>query len=795
MAIIDSVLPLDDGAVPSADDRRAVLASCASQFRHAIHVLVREAIAGSDDLFEFSEHVSESDATNFRHNRDSWLAKFDASLEQLIERRLAGGRRKGRRPDFDASLSSLQVLSAFDQQKQTALHEATAFLTRITRRELAALDLRVELLFDDASSRDVDNPLSPPYLLDAIGVSARGVYPNPRVWRSLMERVVVEIAPGVNRTYIALNRFLADRNVLPEIKAALRARSELRPADDKDLLPAFSKLFADVGPLPTNIEVPEAFASVAAAVAATSAGMPPSPSGAMQPAAPAGFVPAHPSAAGAPPPAGAPVMPGGFAAPAGPGLDGLFPSLDPMMALGSSTPLFAALTQWQRMAPVMVAPVAAGPAAPANALDPATQLPPGMGSVVVPVPLNQIPLIRAAIEDQISSPTDRVTMDVIGLLFDYIFRDASIPDSLRAMFAPLQAPIVKAALLDRAFFADRKHPARRLLDRLAAAAVGATSDPAYLDAFESLAASIVGDICRDFEIDVDVFKHADDRLREFIEAEQAKTATAAGDDVATALAAEEREADRARVLSDLRDKLAGVRLPFDVRSFLETTWADYMTALRQRDGEQGAAYRGALQVLDDLLWSIIAHERTAQKARLAKMIPSLISRLRAGALSQKTEAERAKSFFETLYELHIAAIKPPAAAAKADAARAVPANDGAAAPEHPESGPATIGGLPATTNVHDYVAEMAAGTWFSFATPNGAVTARLHWVSPMRTKYVFTSRSRSRAFVFTPEELAWEIGAGKARLVVEPVPLFDRAVSAALDSLAAKQPKPKPAAA
>jgi hypothetical protein len=61
-------------------------------------------------------------------------------------------------------------------------------------------------------------------------------------------------------------------------------------------------------------------------------------------------------------------------------------------------------------------------------------------------------------------------------------------------------------------------------------------------------------------------------------------------------------------------------------------------------------------------------------------------------------------------------------------------------------------------------------------------------VSPLRSKYLFTSRARSKAIVVTPEELAWQLGAGKASVVVEPVPLFDRAVSAALDSLAARMP-------
>ena len=57
-------------------------------------------------------------------------------------------------------------------------------------------------------------------------------------------------------------------------------------------------------------------------------------------------------------------------------------------------------------------------------------------------------------------------------------------------------------------------------------------------------------------------------------------------------------------------------------------------------------------------------------------------------------------------------------------------------------------------NVHDYVGEMVVGTWLRFDREEGAIDARLTWVSPLRAKYIFTSRSRSHAFVLTPEELA-----------------------------------------
>jgi hypothetical protein len=228
-----------------------------------------------------------------------------------------------------------------------------------------------------------------------------------------------------------------------------------------------------------------------------------------------------------------------------------------------------------------------------------------------------------------------------------------------------------------------------------------------------------------------------------------------------------------------------------VRSFAETTWADYLTALRKIDGPDGETWHGALRTLDDLLWSIVVKERTAQKARLTKMIPGLVSGLRRGCTALALPTERAKSFFDTLYGLHMAAIKPQTEP-RPDAQRAAaptPATGKTQAAIQSESEAVTGASMAQPqTNVHDFVSEMAVGTWLAFGSGAEAVNARLSWVSPLRTKYILTSRSRTQAFVFSPEELAWELGTGRAALVVEPVPLWDRAVSAALDTLAAKRP-------
>ena len=840
----DTVSPAtdEDGKLLlSAQEADALLRKCLALIKAQLHDLVMMSIETTNDLFETNEFVKNDAALLFRNMRGEWVKRFDQAFNDLFEKRLAGGRRKGRRVDHDASLATLRVLNAFDQEQQAALTKGAFHLFRTTRREANALDLRVAVLLREPRAREVDNPFSPAYLLDAMGLTSRELFPDPRIWRPLLVRLIADTTPGINNAYIRVNRFLADRHVLPEIKAELRARSELRPADDSELLPLFMRLFQEAAPtdadklLALNIEVPPAsepsaapegapasfskpaapLAGASPAPAAPSQAAPSAPPTAPAPASqvspptapgpaavPVYYVPTMPApaagVAGAPAAAG--VMTGGdihtlraaglqpapwppssnpyaldvgrpvlaLAAPPA-GAFGL-PQLDPMLALGSLASAVALLDRWQH-------------------IDPGGEIPVGdeaaTGSEHTLLPLNRIPYIRAAIADKIVNSTDKITIDVIGLLFDYIFRDPSIPESLRSIFSRLQVPVLKTALVDRSFFSDRKHPARRLLDHLALAAIGAIGGGGYRKAFELISAGVIDEVCRDFKVDVAVFDAADAKLQEFVDAEQRKAAAALDQEVVAALSVEESEADRSHVRALIRDKLAGRNLPFDVRSFSETTWAEYLTSLRVEGGTQSDDWHAAVQTLDDLLWSITAKERTAQKARLAKMVPPLIRSLRAGGASVEVGDDRMKPFLDAVYELHMAAIKPEAARPAADASDV--------------AGPATVvesDTVQKVGNVHDFVSEMVIGTWMGFKSGDATTTARLSWVSPLRSKYIFTSREQSRAIVLTPEELAWRLGAGKATLVVEPVPLFDRAVSAALDSLAAKKaPEGTPLAA
>jgi hypothetical protein len=174
-----------------------------------------------------------------------------------------------------------------------------------------------------------------------------------------------------------------------------------------------------------------------------------------------------------------------------------------------------------------------------------------------------------------------------------------------------------------------------------------------------------------------------------------------------------------------------------------------------------------------MLWSIAAKERTAQKVRLSRMVPPMVGSLRAGAAAAHASEDRIRRFLDALYELHIAAIKPPPVSSTAPSA-----------PLQPSVSRNIL-------NVHDFVGELVVGTWLAFQRNDTIVNAGLSWISPLHTTYMFTSRSNHIVFSTTPEDLAWDFSAGKVTLIVEPVPLFDRAVSVARDSLAKQRTEPR----
>ncbi|MES2076288.1 MAG: DUF1631 family protein [Pseudomonadota bacterium] len=77
-----------------------------------------------------------------------------------------------------------------------------------------------------------------------------------------------------------------------------------------------------------------------------------------------------------------------------------------------------------------------------------------------------LPGIKDSLPRGSLSRADESTIDLLAAIFETVFGDQNIAQEIRDLIHLLQIPVLKAALVDRDFFFQEEHPARRLIDLL-----------------------------------------------------------------------------------------------------------------------------------------------------------------------------------------------------------------------------------------------------------------------------------------------------------------------------------------
>jgi hypothetical protein len=86
------------------------------------------------------------------------------------------------------------------------------------------------------------------------------------------------------------------------------------------------------------------------------------------------------------------------------------------------------------------------------------------------------------------------------------------------------------------------------------------------------------------------------------------------------------------------------------------------------------------------------------------------------------------------------------------------------------------------------VRDLKVGSWVEFVDDTGTrERAKLSWISPISGKYLFVNRRGLKVADRTAVQLASELLSGRA-MILEEVPLFDRALDAIVDRLRNPQP-------
>lgn len=413
-------------------------------------------------------------------------------------------------------------------------------------------------------------------------------------------------------------------------------------------------------------------------------------------------------------------------------------------------------------------------------LEPLTQLQKGngvvQGSVRFDLPLLEAATIRNVLRSlqqsavmQAASPLDAVLVDAVATLFDAVFDEPGIPDRLKAQIARLQIPVLKAAMLDRSFFARQDHPVRRMLDAIAALAVYLDGDGDGHTRLEAIS-EIVGGVADRFDQDLAIFDAAAAELEDMgatLESALDETASANLEASILTLRRTERAERAPAIVRDLVQRaLDGQTVADAVRVFIQRDWARLLAADYVNEGEQSAHFSSRVETMRELVWSIQPKSDMDARLMLVRILPGLLKRLREGTAEIDLPRQQTDQFFAELVILHANSVR--SAAQPVPLASVAPAET-AEATALPEQGGAPVAhpSPEAPAEVEDAFTEtvraLGKGDWVEFHYEDGTFRwARLAWVSGTKSTYLFSDKDGISSFSIGVHRLADKLRRGEA---------------------------------
>jgi hypothetical protein len=370
---------------------------------------------------------------------------------------------------------------------------------------------------------------------------------------------------------------------------------------------------------------------------------------------------------------------------------------------------------------------------------------------------------------------DFTTIELVAMVFDFVFTDRTLAESMKGVLTHLQIPMLKAALVDRNFFSSKAHPGRMLLNRLAEVGRSWREEEGISDPTYQLVKRVVGEVVHKFDRDMVVFTDAIAALDAFDTSVDAAAAPLEVEQAKTVESEDKQMGADAWARRTVRDRLARAPVPSFVVDFLGGPWLKYLTKLANDHGHSGEPVQRALDDTDLLIDSIKDHFEPEERKRIISRLPKLLTDLRAGCNAVAATEQERKAFFDGMFALHARIFKGVAVELPTTTAGQPEKVEPAKIDIELESAPEDM--------FREIAMEMEKGMWIEMQDDTGKLKlAKLSWISPQRTTYLFTTRQGHKAASLTPTQLAEWFREDRAR-ILESEPVVDRALNVLLSEL------------
>jgi len=398
---------------------------------------------------------------------------------------------------------------------------------------------------------------------------------------------------------------------------------------------------------------------------------------------------------------------------------------------------------------------------------------------------------------------DSDTIDLVGMLFDYITKNVRPDGSTQSLMTKLQVPLLRVALRDKSFFTRRAHPARQLLNAIAETGTHWLDDsegPADRDLVDKMQL-MVDRVTQDFDGDLGLFEEMMGGLSQHMHTLARKAEVTERRHVDAAKGREKLAVARQRAGNAINARITAARPGKLVRTILEQAWTDVLALTLLRQGEDSETYKKRLAVADRLL----ATDSSGRNGQVPTPPPELREEIESGLDQVGYHKDDIQAVVKRLFLPEQAANEENPSSNTELAIKLkskVRLGDETTEPhaaQHPVHEKPKIKPDSEQARMLERLKTLPFGTWFEFKTnqQGDKVRRKLAWFSTLTGRCLFVNQRGARTDEKTLEQLALDITNGQASIVEqEEESLVDRAwkaIVASLKSLVGKDPEPVPA--
>lgn len=374
------------------------------------------------------------------------------------------------------------------------------------------------------------------------------------------------------------------------------------------------------------------------------------------------------------------------------------------------------------------------------------------------------------------SREDSDTFELLGLMYAAIGRELREDAPSKPLLDRLQLPLLRLALQDRAFFIRSQHPARQLLNSVAESGAKWSPPDEADPQLQQQLNNVVEHVVEHYQGDAAVFETANQSLQQHLHKTARRSEVSERRHVEAARGKEKLELARRRALDIIEAAMLGQDMPRFLQTVLLQAWADVLTLVLLRHGQQSPQWRQH---------GVATRQIVAASRQAGPPADALIQLIQDGLGLVGYQSEEAAAIARRLTSTEEAADTAEDPVSRTELAMMLKART-RLGPETQQSPAKLAPRTPLEQACYQQLRSVPFGTWIEFVTnqQGDVVRRRMAWFSVVTDRVLFVNQRGMRVDDQSLDHLARLIASDQARIVTaDTARLVDRAWLATLGTL------------